>query len=214
VVTAAGPTTVAVNTIVPVDTTSNTVAITLPTAPADGSRIVLKHIIQGGTNSVTITPGGSDKFNKAGGSTTKTLVLLNQAINMQYAATPALWYVTAEDQPLLAMDARYTPLFEGVNTVAASGAAQTLAAVTTATVNLITLTANCTITLPAATPGSSFYLELIQGGTGSYTVTFTPTPKWSSGAVPVLSTAVGAVDVITGVYTTGWRLGVFGVAFS
>ena len=107
VVTAAGPTTVAANTIVPVDTTANAVGITLPTSPPEGSRIVLKHITQGGANVVTVTAGGSAKFNKADGSTSKTLVLLNQAMNLQYAATAALWYVVSEDMPLLAMDTRY-----------------------------------------------------------------------------------------------------------
>jgi hypothetical protein len=212
-VTAAGPTTVAINTIVPVDTTSNAVGLTLPTAPAEGSRVAVKHIIQGGTNAVTITCGGSDVFNKATGPTTKTLTLLNQAVNLQYTATGAIWTVTAEDQPLSNLDARYVPTVEVVNTVAASGAAQTIAEPAVKTINDITLTAACTLTFPTATPGTSFTLFLRQGGAGSFTVTW-PTVKWSSGAAPVLSTAVGALDTFSFVYVTAWNGFVAGLAMA
>lgn len=105
-------------------------------------------------------------------------------------------------------------IVEGVNTVAAAGASQTLAAVTTATVNDLTLTAACTITLPTGTPGASCTLVLRQGGSGSYTVTFTPTPKYANGAAPVLSTAVGAVDILTFFYVTAWNCAVVGTAFA
>lgn len=205
VVTAVGPTTVAANTIVPVDTTSNAVGLTLPTAPADGTRIVAKLVTQGGTNAVTITRGGStDVFNKAGGLTTATLSLLNQAISLQYAATPAIWYVTTAETPLAATDLRYVPFTEKLNTVATGGSAQTIAEVSVDTINDITLTAACTLTFPTATAGTSFTLVLRQGGTGSYAVTW-PTVKWPGGAVPTLSTAVGAVDIFSFVYVTAWN---------
>jgi hypothetical protein len=90
---------------VPVDTTSGAVTITLPTAPADGSRIAAKLVIQGGTNAVTINCGGSDVFNKTGGSTSATLTLLNQSVNLQYKA--GIWYVVGDDLPLSQLDLRY-----------------------------------------------------------------------------------------------------------
>ena len=45
------------------------------------------------------------------------------------------------------------PIVENVNTVATSGAAQTIPDVTTDTLNFITLTANCTLTFPTAAAG-------------------------------------------------------------
>lgn len=213
-VTAVGPTAVAANTIVPTDTTSNAVGLTLPNAPADGTRVVVKQIIKGGTNVTTVNAAGADVFNKAGGSTAATLTLPSQSMSLQYAGSPKIWYVVADDEPLSGLDARYLPLTEAVNTVAAAGASQTLAATSTATVNDLTLTANCTITLPAGTPGSSFTLVLRQGGSGSYTVTFSPTPKYPNGAVPTLSTAVGAVDLFTFVYVTAWNCFAAGMALA
>ncbi|KKS93053.1 MAG: hypothetical protein UV68_C0028G0005 [Candidatus Collierbacteria bacterium GW2011_GWC2_43_12] len=44
---------------------------------------------------------------------------------------------------------------ENVNTVTSSGSSQTLPAPSTATISNITLSENCTITLPAATAGQS-----------------------------------------------------------
>jgi hypothetical protein len=52
---------------IPVDTSGSSVTITLPTAPADKSRIEIKLINTSGTNTVTVNTGGSDVFNKNGG---------------------------------------------------------------------------------------------------------------------------------------------------
>jgi hypothetical protein len=99
--------TAAVNDLVPVNTTSSNVTITLPTAPADKARITVKHIIQGGTNTVTVATGGSDVFNKTGGSTTLTLSLLAQGVELQYDAANAIWTVLSDDLPLSQLDLRY-----------------------------------------------------------------------------------------------------------
>jgi hypothetical protein len=85
---------------VPVDTTSNSVTITLPTAPADQTSIGVKMVIQGGTNAVTINAGGSDVFNKAGGSTSLSVPVLNQGFIVQYKSSSAIWYVFNDDLPL------------------------------------------------------------------------------------------------------------------
>jgi hypothetical protein len=102
-----GAYTAAAGDLVPVDTTSAAVTVTLPSAPADKTRVAVKHVIQGGTNAVTIAAGGSDVFNKAGGSTSLTLTLLNQSVSLQYKATGGIWYVVADDEPLSALDARF-----------------------------------------------------------------------------------------------------------
>ena len=46
-------------------------------------------------------------FNTASGGTTLSLSLLNQGVPLQYAATPALWYVTSDDLSLAQLDTRY-----------------------------------------------------------------------------------------------------------
>ena len=84
-----------------------------------------------------------------------------------------------------------------VNTVSASGATQTIPAVTTAGISDITLTASCTLTFPTAVAGQSFTLILRQGGSGSYTITWPASiVKWDGGVAPTLTTTVGAVDIL------------------
>lgn len=89
----------AVNDFIPCDNTNGSFTITLPTAPADKSVIGVKLIILSGTNTITISAGGSDVFNKSGGSTSLTLSLLNQAIQLQYKASSGIWYVISTDAP-------------------------------------------------------------------------------------------------------------------
>lgn len=89
------------NEFVPVDTTSNSVTITLPTAPADGTQSGGKMVVQGGTNTVTFACGTGDHINTTGGSTSAVaLTKLNQAINYKYNAASAVWYVASTDVPL------------------------------------------------------------------------------------------------------------------
>jgi hypothetical protein len=94
-------------------------------------------------------------------------------------------------------------LTERVQAVGASGATQTLPDVPTATINLVTLTANCTFTFPTAAAGKSFTLTLVQDATGSRTATWPATVKWASGTAPALSTAATAVDFLTFVCVDG-----------
>jgi hypothetical protein len=112
--------TLAANDYVPVDTTSAAVTLTLPTAPANGTRVGAKLVTQGGTNTVTINAGGSDVFNKTGGSTSVTLTLLNQSIQFQYSS--GIWYGVAADIGLTALDARYQKILS-LTTTGTSGAA-------------------------------------------------------------------------------------------
>ena len=113
-----------VGTLYPVDTTGSTVTVTLPTTPADGSQIGIKAIAPNPlVNAVTINAGGSAVFNKAGGSTSLTLTLTNQAIVVQYKATGAIWYVIDDSLSLGALQtslsATYAPLSTAI--IAGSG---------------------------------------------------------------------------------------------
>jgi hypothetical protein len=99
--------TAAAGDFVPVDTTAGAVTVTLPTTPADKSRLGVKHIIQGSTNTVTVACGGSDVLNKAAGSTSATLTLANQGATFEYQASTGIWSVTSSDLPLTALDARF-----------------------------------------------------------------------------------------------------------
>jgi hypothetical protein len=61
----------------------------------------------------------------------------------------------------------------------------------------LTLTDNCTVTLSNPVNGGRYILELKQDGTGSRTVTFPSTVKWSGGVAPTLTTTASRTDIIT-----------------
>lgn len=84
-------------------------------------------------------------------------------------------------------------------TTASSGSALTLD-LSIANVRKVTLTANCTFTFsnpPATGKAGTLSLILVQDGTGSRIATWPASVKWSGGTPPTLSTAIGAIDILT-----------------
>jgi hypothetical protein len=98
--------TAAANELVKADPTAGGFTITFPTAPADKTLIAIKRI-DISANALTLALGGSDVFNKAGGSNTASLTLGLQGIIAHYAASTAIWTVIADDLPLSQLDARF-----------------------------------------------------------------------------------------------------------
>jgi hypothetical protein len=98
--------------------------------------------------------------------------------------------------PSVLGDRRFAPRLHETATVAASGAALTLAPYHEAQWHHITLTANCALTLPAAAAGKELVLVLKQDGTGSRTVTWPAAVKWPAATAPSLSTGAGRSDVV------------------
>jgi len=85
---------------------------------------------------------------------------------------------------------------EGVTAIGNSGTTQTLS-LAAGTVQTVTMTGNCTFTMPTATAGKSFILIATQDGTGSRTATFTSV-KFPSGVAPTLTTtATTGRDILT-----------------
>ena len=75
-----------------------------------------------------------------------------------------------------------------------SSTTQTLA-LANGTVQTVTLTANCTFTMPTATAGKSFLL-FVNTGTGNLTGTFTSV-KWAANTAPTITTTASRVDIFT-----------------
>ena len=59
------------------------------------------------SHTVTVATAGADVFDVAGGTTTRTLSMLNQGVVLQYGAVAGIWYVAADDLPLADLDTRY-----------------------------------------------------------------------------------------------------------
>lgn len=64
------------------------------------------------------------------------------------------------------------------------------------TMQIITLTANTTITMPAVKNGGSFILFLKQDATGSRTITWS-TVKWPGGTAPTITSGASKLDIIS-----------------
>lgn len=87
---------------------------------------------------------------------------------------------------------------EIVNEVPSSGSAQTIPDPQVATMNDITLDANCTFTFPALTPGNSFSLRLKQGTGGGFTATWpVGVVRWMDHITPILSIDAGVGDIFS-----------------
>ena len=101
--------------------------------------------------------------------------------------------------------ARLPVTVESSSSLGNSGTSATLS-LTSASVQRVTLSGNCTFTMPSATAGASLTLILTQGG--SNTAAFTGV-KWPGGTAPTITPGANAVDVITFVSDgTNW----YGVA--
>ena len=87
-----------------------------------------------------------------------------------------------------------TNYVESVVAIGNSSTSQTLS-LTNGTVQTVTMTGNCTFTMPTATAGKSFVL-IVSTGAGSFTGTFTSV-KWPSNAAPTLTTTASRWDILT-----------------
>lgn len=65
---------------------------------------------------------------------------------------------------------------------------------TNGTLQILTLTGNCTFTFPTATAGKSFTLFLKQDATGSRTVTWPASVKWPGGTAPTITATASKAD--------------------
>jgi len=83
----------------------------------------------------------------------------------------------------------------------------------------LTLTGSCTIAFTAPAGVCHVQLRLIQGGAGSFTVTW-PTEgvaagnlAWIGKAAPTLTTAVGAIDIMSIFYNGSFYMASYGLNF-
>jgi hypothetical protein len=87
-----------------------------------------------------------------------------------------------------------TNYVESVVAIGNSSTSQTLA-LTNGTVQTVTMTGNCTFTMPTATAGKSFVL-IVSSGAGGFTGTFTSV-KWPNNGAPTLTTTATRWDILT-----------------
>ena len=150
----------------------------------------------GGTNLTSFTSGGAVYATSTSALTTGTLPIasggtgattLAGASIVTYTGTETLTNKTLTNPTV-------TNYVESVVAIGNSSTAQTLL-LTNGTVQTVTMTGNCTFTMPTATAGKSFIL-IVNTGAGSFTGTFTSV-KWPSGTAPTLTTTASRWDIFT-----------------
>ena len=83
---------------------------------------------------------------------------------------------------------------ESVVAIGSSGTSQTLS-LTNGTVQTVTMTGNCTFTMPTNVAGKSFVL-IVNTGAGGFTGVFTSV-DWPNNAAPTLTTTASRWDILT-----------------
>jgi len=100
---------------VPVNATGGVIGITLPTMPSEGTTIGVKIVAISSTTYVTVSSGGSDRFNIAAGPANFDLLNRNETAYFQYhcitsflgVCTAGLWYSTSENAGTLIKGVNY-----------------------------------------------------------------------------------------------------------
>jgi hypothetical protein len=196
----------------PIDTTSGSVTVTLPNAPANNSMVGMKQVIRGGTNTVTYNTQGSDVINRASGPTTGTITLSGQASLLQYTSATKIWTVISDDLPYGSLQSAAN-VFTGVNnfngssintpvTITPSAGAGTL--VTASAYSQVTISAALTLNFDATgTVGQKVRLDINNTDTALHAVTLgthgsgTATAP-ASGITPIILQSDGTTWTVTG----------------
>lgn len=164
---------------------------------------------------------GSSKINtiditslKIGGTTvTATAAKLNYNDISTLGTVQASKVVTADGSGITTGQKFKNAVFSAEYDNGNSGASKTI---TWANGNKqkVLMTASCIISFGAPAGPTNLVLKVTQGGTGSYTITWPGTVKWpNGGSAPTLSTAVGAIDIITLYYDGTNYYGSYGLDY-
>jgi len=165
------------------------------------------------TLSAALTYGGVTLTNNVTG-TGKMVLDTSPILVTPNIGTPSAGVISAcTSTAMVVTNPTITNYVESVVAIGNSSTTQTLS-LTNGTVQTVTMTGNCTFTMPTATAGKSFILITTQDGTGSRTAVFTSV-KWPSGTAPTLTTtATTGVDILTFVANgTSW-FGTYAQAFA
>jgi hypothetical protein len=114
--------------------------------------------------------------------------LIIETVNDAYnSSTPRLQLDSAGSLNL------YGSYTEAVVAIGNSSTSKTLS-LASGTFQTVTMTGNCTFTMPTAVAGKSFILE-VNSGTGGFTGTFTSV-KWPNNAAPTLTSTASRWDFL------------------
>jgi hypothetical protein len=109
-------------------------------------------------------------------------------------ATITLGGTTSSVGNLAVANVTVTDYIESQVNIGNSSTTQTIS-LSNGTVQTVTLTGNCTFTMPTVASSKSFIL-LLKSGAGGFTATFT-SAKWTANTAPTITTTASRMDVLT-----------------
>lgn len=157
---------------------------------------------------VTITSGNSTNVTTTGGSISNVTITNANITSVSPAfpnsflanstatlgnATVTLGSTTSSVGNLTVANVTVTDYTESQVNIGNSSTTQTIS-LSNGTVQTVTLTGNCTFTMPTAAAGKSF-LVLIKSGAGNFTGTFTGV-KWPGNTAPTITNTASRMDII------------------
>jgi len=161
----------------------------------------------GVTGTLPVANGGS-------GATTLTGLLKGNGTSAFTAATAGTDYVTPTGTETLTNKTIEAGVFSnGYTEEVATANTSTAYTIDLAngSVQILTLTGNCTFTFPTVVSGKGFTLLLLQDATGSRTVTWPSSVKWPAGTAPTITATASKMDkyvfVANGSYWIGSNAG-------
>lgn len=177
---------------------SATATLTLPPAATLGNGYLL--VVSAGAGfTVTIDPDGTETINGVA-----TAAIDTRDIALLFC-TGGGWFhawIQNASSTLLTAPTITRPILESVRETISVGSASGAQAIDVSPQGYFayTLTGNVTFSfsnVPSTGLAIAITVEIVQGGSGSYTVTWPGTVKWPSNVAPVLTTTVGKIDVFT-----------------
>jgi uncharacterized protein (AIM24 family) len=190
------------------DTTGGAFTVNLPASPSTGAQVWLADGGAWGTNNLTVGRNGSTIEGVA-----QDLVCDITGVGVQMLYDGTTWQVYAQagafgnsftgtgsvvlaTSPTIATATLTSPTITGYTetTVTANTSTAYTINIANGTLQILTLTGNCTYTFPTATAGKSFTLFQLQDATGSRTVTWPASVKWPSGTAPTITSTASKGD--------------------
>ena len=105
------------------------------------------------------------------------------------------WFLS--QYPSIELGGKLTTVLDSASLQVLTDASNILWNLNNGSIALLSIAGDRVISNPINKKAGTYILKVMQGAGGSHVLTFDSNYKWSGGAVPSLSTEVGAVDIIT-----------------
>lgn len=168
--------------IVPCDVSGASIAVTLPLAPADNSRIVVKKVDES-ANTITVTCQGTDKIDSVTGPSTYLIEVEGETVTVHYRA--GIWYVIEHSLP----DAATKNYVDAAKNSFAANVGNGSSTSIAVTHNLGTL--DVVVSVHLVSTGEEVDCDIVKTSGNVVTLNFATAPALNSLRCTVIGTAFG-----------------------